>query len=644
MSGKIRPLFTMMVGLSLVLAGSLAACGSGGGSAAPPSTAIKCVNSADCAGGSTCDPIKKVCVTKTFTSDIAIVGDTSVDAGGGTDATGTPDKDTVTPPQDTAVTPGDDKSCGECKVDSDCGGDFQCIPLLNGSFCAKKCAADGECKSGYKCEKASSGADAQKNCVLPTFSCNGCAVTGCEAGKKCNLKVDPPTCDAVKGQCEECLQDKDCDTGFACTKMGPSKICAPSCDGGKTCPDKSSCQTFVVGQVCAFQAATCCYGASCQVACAGCDPSKCLGGVCVECAKDGDCKAPATCVVNTHTCTTVSTCPADKPIKVSATGACVECTQDPHCGASPNGPTCNPATNTCGKTTVPGDCQNCIGTAYPDCVEVNGALSCVECKTDQTCADKGKGTCAASSYTCSGTIGIGNDGPPVKPSTKCSSDADCGTLKCDTKAGICKCQADADCQNGPDTAFTLMCDKPTGTCYSTDGKCDNVVAFCAADAGSVCKFGADIFGGLGGAGGGLPGIPGGGTGTNPLGNTGSCTCGAPASTGGTTTGGMTADCKNAPTTAMLLPNCTDAVCQADPKAAECSLAGIINCCQGGSGGTGSPLDMLGCLAKMQGGGGGTPDPACFGGACNDANCLTAIFQGGGGSGSASSGSCAASPF
>lgn len=655
MSSKMSPVFSTILGLFLLVAAS--ACSSTTNTAGGTVSGVKCATTADCSGNMICSTTAKVCIAKecddlkgpqcpagkkcvanictatTFPQNDAIGGGDSsgADATSGDDSTVSP-QDSTTPPPDTSVPVGDDKSCGECKVDSDCGGDFQCIPLLNGSFCSKKCTADGDCKAGYQCQKASSGADTQKNCVLPSFSCNGCAVTGCDAGKKCNLKLNPPSCDAVKAQCEECLQDKDCDTGFVCTKMGPSKICAPSCAGGKSCPDKSTCQTFVTGQVCAFQAASCCYGSSCTVACSGCadNPAKCLGGVCVECATDNDCKAPGKCNVNTHTCTTDTACPAEKPIKLAATGACVECSNDTNCGASANGPKCNLTTYTCEKTSGVADCAPCAGTAYPDCVQVNGTWSCVECQTDKTCADKSKGVCSPTSYTCSGTIGGG--GTPVKPTTKC--------------------KGDGDCVNGPDTTFTLACDIPTGTCYDTLGKCDNIVAFCAADAGSTCDFASNILSGLGGGAGGIPGVPG-GTGTNPVGNTGSCTCGS-ASTGGGGTGGATgmkADCTTGPLAALIkmtLPNCTDAACNADPNTPDCNGA-LGSCCaaaSSGGGGTGGlPIDPN-CLASMMGGGGstgGTPDPACFGGACTPANCLLAMMGGGAGA-SASSGSCSASPF
>ena len=216
----------------------------------------------------------------------------------------------------------------------------------------------------------------------------------------------------------------------------------------------------------------------------------------------------------------------------------------------------------------PEACDACAGSSYPDCVQVNGAWSCVECTKDATCAAKNLGTCLKVSYTCSGSI----EAPPnVKP--------------------LALCKSDADCVNGPQTQFTLKCDLPTGTCYDVTGLCDNIVAFCNANAGSLCEF---------------PGTP--------FSGPGSCTCvlTPPA-------GGMKPECTTGPLAAILkqsMPNCTDAACLADPNTADCTAA-LGSCCLYAGGKVPPPI----C------GNAGTPSPMCYGGLCITANCLAYMMGG-----------------
>ena len=51
MSSKIRPLFSVMIGLSLALAGALSACSSTPGATGTPPSGLTCGTSADCAAG-----------------------------------------------------------------------------------------------------------------------------------------------------------------------------------------------------------------------------------------------------------------------------------------------------------------------------------------------------------------------------------------------------------------------------------------------------------------------------------------------------------------------------------------------------------------------------------------------------------------
>ena len=589
------------------------ACSSGGGSSSTATPAgPACATTSDCEGGLVCDTTAKKCVAQgcddikgpkcaagqkcsggkcvtATTSDAGGSGDggSTADAGstGGETATGggdtgttggpdsTPIADTSTSGKDTTNPATNDKSCHKCSTEADCGDGYGCVNLLSGQFCAKKCSSVADCTAGFICDKASK--DEQKYCVLTSYDCKGCAVDGCTGSQKCNYKASPPACLESKKQCEACLQDKDCDNGLRCVKFGSEKSCVPDCAAGQTCPDNSACVSYVVeaSKACAFSAAKCCYGPGCVSGCKDCK-TKCVAGSCAECTKNADCPS-GTCNLPTYTCVTTATCPPanapTKKFKKKDTGECVECTNDTHCASSGAGPKCNLQTNTCEKSSASNECSVCGGD-FPGCIQLNGTWTCVECTTDEDCAKKNKGTCGGKSNTCSGSTGGGGTGVGPKNGT---------------------CKADSDCKNDPQNTFTLQCDVATGLCFDTAGKCDNIVAFCNAAAGSNCELAAA---------GGIPGMPGGGA---P--NASQCTCG----TGGGSGGGAT---MNPLCTAIkgLLPNLANCDCAKDPKAKDCDnplpLPGLpANCCDAGGGGGGLP--GLDCLSKI----GGTVDPMCFGG-------------------------------
>jgi len=573
-------------------------------------TGTACEHSGDCSGGQVCDSGSKLCVQKLDSKDASISLDSSIDSGAQTDAnqggdgsgsdgsgsdgSGTTDQDAPAPTDSKAdaVAPVSDKSCATCTADADCGADFECVDLLNGKFCARKCTVPADCKAGYSCEKASSGGNSKMNCVLPSFQCEGCAGTGCGAGQKCNLKSNPPACGAVKTQCEDCQLDSDCDGGLRCVKQGKSKVCAPDCSATGKCPDKSTCQSFlgVSGKVCAFQAATCCFGPACTTSCPGCSADKCIGGQCVECVLDSDC-GKGKCNLASHTCASDAACSAPTPIKLSS-GTCVECNNDSHCAQSSGGPKCNLSNNKCEKSSASNECANCGGN-YPDCVDINGTWSCVECKSDTTCEAKKAGTCSPTKFTCAGTVGAGT-GP---------------------SKGTCK--SDSECVNGPSTTFDLACDTASGLCFDKKGNCDNVAAFCNAAAGSSCKQMADLLGGAGGLPGGIPGLPSGGGSPGGLPGGGYCSCGGTASGGGSGSK-MKQECQLFAAIDPKLKNCK---CEVDPANPDCKNALLGDCCTAPSSGGGStPTNPLQCLLTS---GAGQPAVACFGGKCSEAlSCIT----------------------
>jgi hypothetical protein len=550
----------------------------------------------DCEGGWSCDPVKKVCVATLTCDDVVgpkcpngkkcvnaecvpdFSGADVTDAGDSTAADTAETVEDVPVGSDVVVTP-PDNSCSTCAKDEDCGADKQCIQLLSGFYCVKKCTEFNDCTSGFTCEKVSADSSTQKHCVLPSYDCAGCAVDGCGAGEKCNLKVSPPVCGAVKAQCEDCQLDKDCDNGFRCVKQGSSKVCAPDCSNGQVCPDKSTCTAFVgvPGKACAFQSAACCYGATCTVSCTGCSADKCIAGKCVDCTADSHCTG-GSCNLTSHSCTTAGSCASETPIKLS-TGVCVQCTNNTHCSGIANSPVCNAATNKCEASTASNECAACGG-AYPGCVEINGTWSCVECTTHDDCKAKDAGTCSAKTYTCSGTVA----GPG-----KTTGD----------------CKSDVDCVNSGTTSFDLACDTKTGLCYDKAGGCDNVTAFCNAGKGSVCQSLTDM---MSGGAGGLP-IPGGSglpSGGGPL--DGKCTCGG--TTGGSSGYTMKQECALLAGFDPTLKNCN---CATDPTNANCTSMILGDCCQQSGGSTAT--DPIACMMAALAGG-SQPDEACFGQTCS----------------------------
>ena len=600
--------------LLAVAALSLGAVACGEETAPSNTNSTPCESISDCDGTQTCDLVAKVCVArecddaagktcgagkicKSFKCTIGIGGQdaTSGEDGTTTDATV---NDTATGTDASGPKP-TDKSCSACMEDSECGSGFDCVLLVSGTkHCAKKCTASSDCGGGYSCQDVESGA---KHCVTPTYECTGCLVDGCPSGQECNVKT--AKCIEPKNICDSCNLDTDCGNGSRCVKLGAGKICAPDCGAGQGCPANSQCVSLPApggGAVCAYNAKNCCYGEACTSNCTDCKTA-CVAGTCVACTEDSDCGA-AKCNLSNYTCITEQQCPPaedpDKKIFKKDTSECVECINDTHCASSSKGPKCDVATNTCGASTQVGECAVCGG-AYPSCAQINGTWSCVECATDDECKAKGKGTCSATTYTCSGSTGGTGTGPAT------------GT-----------CKSDADCPADPNGTFTLMCDTSTGLCYDIDGKCDNVAAFCNAAQGSNCKLSGDLLGGIGGA------IPGGG-GTTPAGNVGQCTCPV-GGTGGSGTPSIKPECS---ALAALLPNLKNCDCAADPNSANCKdLLGLGSCCTNATsgGGGGLPFDPA-CLAGLTGGTNtGVTSASCFGGIkCSQGlDCLFGAFGGG----------------
>jgi len=235
------------------------------------------------------------------------------------------------------------------------------------------------------------------DCLDPTkpFCANSLCV-GCQAAgtAACGSRV----CDATSGRCVECTLDSECDKepgkGFcvanacagcqsglatACSARSASKpVCAADGTLGGQCVEcnaDTECKTpensFCVANACAgcqsAAAAACSARSASKPACAA---SGTLGGQCVECAADTDCKTPekSFCVANacagcqSAAATACSARLADKPVCAAGgtfAGQCVACLNDADCKALA-APICSDS-NTCVKCTSDSQCAAKLG-------------------------------------------------------------------------------------------------------------------------------------------------------------------------------------------------------------------------------------------------------------------------------------------
>ena len=140
--------------------------------------------------------------------------------------------------------------------------------------------------------------------------------------------------------------------------------------------------------------------------------------------------------------------PCEAPYPACVDGACEECTEQAHC---PYEHTCDDVTHQCV------DDLRCLGVEcfhpYPVCAVYAGRAVCVQCRQDHHCGLNGN--CDAEHYSCVGAVGL--------PDRDCRED---GCLEHES--------------------VTLDCDPSSGTCYTPDGWCDNLYAFCHEASGSTC--------------------------------------------------------------------------------------------------------------------------------------------------------------
>ena len=207
-----------------------------------------------------------------------------------------------------------------------------------------------------------------------------------------------------------------------------------------------------------------------------CKPGQdCVNGRCVDCKSDGDCPCNQKCLPNGCAC--------------------------------PTGTTLNPINKCCDQCATDGDCGPCF-----ECVEINGAKTCVkrpcadgvcdpetggcvECLTSGDCANKSCKHCDPVLKQCIAIPGVQlqvTKGQCID-SPECLSDADCGNCEMCMKNGkcgpiitcgpdqildkrSCKCVDRCDCNNPacPEGYYCASVDNHNNCgCFKCEGDCTN---------------------------------------------------------------------------------------------------------------------------------------------------------------------------
>jgi hypothetical protein len=414
-----------------------------------------CQKPGDCTGGRTCDIARAVCVSSDaaiapvdgakdlggaidapLTSEAGAAVDTSyaIEVSGTVDAPVPDDAGESRATVDSGAVDlaGPDlyvpDGAGTCGINDDCPDPTKAFCV--GNVCAG-CQAAGTTACGAQVCDAVSGrcvectADGQCTkdpakgfCVAN--ACTGCTTTGATG---CAARSDGKTTCALGGsaigQCVECVGDTDCKD-----------------------PIKSFCVANVCGGCQSAAAAACSARSTTKPVCSA---GGTLSGQCVECSADKDCKDPTKsfCVANAcggcqlAPATACSTRSTTKPVcAASGTlgGQCVECSGDTDC---------KDATKSFCVANACGGCQLALATACstrlatkPVCA-TSGTLDgqCVACQADADCTVPAAPICNASNACIA-----------------CTADSQC-VAKLGTNPGVCMAHQDGRCAMDTETLY-----------------------------------------------------------------------------------------------------------------------------------------------------------------------------------------------
>ncbi len=332
--------------------------------------------------------------------------------------------------------------CVECRADSDCPGQLECVSFeckvcdpANHDGCGANqlcCVAGGE----PVCEGTSAVAG---QCEACDTGCNALATNRC-TGRDCRCGGNEPcaganpVCHDPRGVCVECTADAHCNghpdgsqcVDFQCQPCDPADHAACGadqlcCATGETFQCEATQggaagQCEACGDACGTRSDVCTErGCACGAGDA-CDPQGdepfCVGGVCEECRGNGDCAADELCCAGT--------CEATGPGANDQCQQCgVACAQETtdrcderDCGCGAGGP-CQGNMAVCDDER--GRCVQCLDNA--DCAGRPNATQCVDFVCEE-CEAIGHVGCAENS-----AAPICDAGPHA--CRGCANDAEC---------------------------------------------------------------------------------------------------------------------------------------------------------------------------------------------------------------------------
>ena len=256
-------------------------------------------------------------------------------------------------------------TCGSCDKNEDCAAKDICLDTDgNGKVCVPRCDGGQDCGPAAVCQPFAGGIEA---CAWQAETC--CFGAGCKATAAC--ATCPDKC--IAGQCVECTKDDHCTDGKCNLTAKPPTCVKSACPDGKQQDASGACVD--------------CLNAT------HCQPNEiCVSGKCEAQSQDNVCKL---CQDPYPACAKVN----DQPV-------CVECAKDEDCKKKDAG-TCDPKTYTCSKTTQGGapDSGDCKTDA--DCVKKAGPTTKFDIACDANsglCYDK-NGYCDNITAFCNGKAG-----------------------------------------------------------------------------------------------------------------------------------------------------------------------------------------------------------------------------------------------
>ncbi|MCB9637669.1 MAG: hypothetical protein H6728_17600 [Myxococcales bacterium] len=276
----------------------------------------------------------------------------------------------------------------DCKKDTDCGDDGECIPDGAGfkcNICVISCKSNSDCSSDTVCE--------EKCCRVPA----------CQSDANCK-EANKPKCDAETAKCVACLADADCPTRQACRDKQCRQV---QCREDKDCTDsqKPVCDAYVCKPPIICKTDADCAQRNPGTDLTRCDAAanenrgECRKGLCATCVNDDDCgtgtdfcvgkdkglKDGPRCLTaceSTNDCPQNFFCSSDK-----VTGFKVCYPQTDFCADPCIGVSCKPGEEICVEGTckkIPQACDSCA--EHKDCnVGASTANQCVDYSGTKFC-------------------------------------------------------------------------------------------------------------------------------------------------------------------------------------------------------------------------------------------------------------------